>query len=69
MAVTDKGKEIGLIISKVERQLRRFGDSPLEGTTKHSKHQQMIVARERLPDISTSTMMRSLPLFVMRKPF
>ncbi len=29
--VTDKGEEIGLIISKVEKQLRRSGDSPLKG--------------------------------------
>jgi hypothetical protein len=31
VALTDKGEEIRLIISKVERQLRRSGDSPLEG--------------------------------------
>jgi hypothetical protein len=31
VAVTDKGEETRLIISKVERQLRRSGDSPLEG--------------------------------------
>ena len=31
VSVTDKGEEIGLIISKVEKQLRRSGDSPLEG--------------------------------------
>ena len=31
VAVTDKGEEIALIISKVERQLRRAGDSPLKG--------------------------------------
>jgi len=31
VAVTDKGEEIGLIISKVETQLRRSGDSPLKG--------------------------------------
>ena len=31
VAVTDKGEEIGLIISKVEQQLRRSGDSPLKG--------------------------------------
>jgi hypothetical protein len=31
VAVTDKGEEIGLIISKVERQRRRSGDSPLKG--------------------------------------
>jgi len=31
MTVTDKGEEIELIISKVEKQLRRSGDSPLKG--------------------------------------
>ena len=31
VAITDKGDETRLIISKVERQLRRSGDSPLEG--------------------------------------
>ena len=31
VAVADKGEEIRLIISKVERQLRRSGDSPLKG--------------------------------------
>ncbi|MFA5823787.1 MAG: hypothetical protein WC853_12035 [Thermodesulfovibrionales bacterium] len=32
VAVTSKGKEIGLIISKAEKQLRRSGDSPLKGS-------------------------------------
>ena len=31
VAVTDEGEEIGVIISKVEKQLRRSGDSPLKG--------------------------------------
>ena len=31
VAVTDKGEETSLIISKVEKQLRRSGDSPLKG--------------------------------------
>ena len=31
VTVTDKGEEIGLIISKAEKQLRRSGDSPLKG--------------------------------------
>ena len=31
VAVTDKGEETRLIISKVEKQLRRGGDSPLKG--------------------------------------
>ncbi|MFA5857901.1 MAG: hypothetical protein WC955_02430 [Elusimicrobiota bacterium] len=30
-AVTNEGEEIKLIISKVEKQLRRSGDSPLKG--------------------------------------
>jgi hypothetical protein len=29
--VTDKGEEMGLIVSKVEKQPRRSGDSPLKG--------------------------------------
>ena len=32
VAVTDKGEEIGLVISKVEKQGRRSGDSPLKGS-------------------------------------
>ncbi len=31
VAVTDKGEEMGLVISHVEKQLRRSGDSPLKG--------------------------------------
>jgi len=31
MTVTAKGEEMGLVISKVEKQLRRSGDSPLKG--------------------------------------
>lgn len=31
VAVTDKGEEIGLILSKAEKQLQRSGDSPLRG--------------------------------------
>ncbi len=31
VAVTDQGEEIGLIISQVQKQLRRSGDSPLVG--------------------------------------
>ena len=31
VAITDKGEEIRLIISKVEKHLSRSGDSPLEG--------------------------------------
>ncbi len=32
VTVTDKGEEIGLIISKVEKQLRRSGNSPFKGS-------------------------------------
>ena len=32
VAVTEKGEEIGLTISKAEKQLRRSGDSPLKGS-------------------------------------
>ncbi len=31
VAITDEGEEIELIISRVEKQLRRSGDSPLKG--------------------------------------
>ena len=31
VTVTDEGEEIGLIISRVEKQPRRSGDSPLKG--------------------------------------
>lgn len=31
VAITDKGQETRLIISKAEKQLRRTGDSPLKG--------------------------------------
>ena len=32
VAVTDKGEEARLVISKAEKQLRRSGDSPLKGS-------------------------------------
>src|SRR5256886_16548604 len=31
VTVTDKGEEMGLIVSTVQKQLRRSGDSPLKG--------------------------------------
>ena len=31
VVITDKGEEIKLIVSKVEKQLRRSGGSPLKG--------------------------------------
>jgi len=32
VTVTDQGEEMGLIVSKVEKQPRRSGDSPLKGS-------------------------------------
>ena len=32
VAITDKGEETGTILSNVEKQLRRSGDSPLKGS-------------------------------------
>jgi hypothetical protein len=46
VVVTDKGEELKLIVSKVEKQARRSGDSPLKG----SYESQMVMAddsRER----------------------
>ena len=37
VAITDKGDEIGLLISKAEKQLRRSGDSPLKGSYEPSQ--------------------------------
>jgi len=37
VAVTDKGEEIVLVISKAEKQLRRSGDSPLKGSYEPSQ--------------------------------
>jgi len=37
VAVTDKGDETGLVISKAEKQLRRSGDSPLKGSYESSQ--------------------------------
>ena len=37
VAVTDKGEEIGLTLSKVEKQPRRSGDSPLKGPYESQK--------------------------------
>jgi len=37
VAVTDKGEEIGLIVSKVEKQLQRSGDSPRKGSYESRK--------------------------------
>jgi hypothetical protein len=44
VAITDKGEELRLIISKAEKQLRRSGDSPLKG---HYEPQQVPAADSR----------------------
>jgi hypothetical protein len=42
VAVTEQGENTRLILSRAERQLRRFGDSPLEGTCDKAQ----VVARD-----------------------
>ena len=37
VAITEKGDEAALVVSRVEKQLRRSGDSPLKGT--YEQHQ------------------------------
>ena len=37
MAVTDKGEEMGLVVSNVEKHLQRSGDSPLKGRYESQK--------------------------------
>jgi len=37
VTVTDKGEEMGLVISKADKQLRRSGDSPLKGPYESSQ--------------------------------
>ncbi len=37
VAVADKGEEIGLVVSKVEKHLQRSGDSPLKGRYESQK--------------------------------
>jgi hypothetical protein len=37
VAITESGEEIGLVISKAEKQLRRSGDSPLKGPYESQK--------------------------------
>ena len=69
VVITDKGEEIKVIVSKVEKQLRRSGGSPLKGPYEASKCQQTTATRERLQDISTFTTMRSLRAFVVQKRF
>jgi len=46
VALTDKGEELGLIISKAEKQLRRSGDSPLQGSYE-AQHERADDSRQR----------------------
>jgi hypothetical protein len=45
-SVTEKGEEMGLVISKAERQPRRTGDSPLKGRSEPER-EPMSDARQR----------------------
>jgi hypothetical protein len=45
-SVTEKGEEMGLVISKAESQPRRTGDSPLKGRSEPEK-EKMSDARQR----------------------
>jgi hypothetical protein len=45
-SVTEKGEEMGLVISKAEKQPRRAGDSPLKGRSEPEK-EPMSDARQR----------------------
>jgi hypothetical protein len=55
----EEEEELELIISKVEKQLRRSGDSPLQGPYDPLQvYRQLTAARKRLRDISTFTTMR-----------
>ncbi len=58
VAVTDQGEETGLVISHVERQLRRAGIRRLKVPLKRNVSRRMIAAREHSRDISTFTMTR-----------
>jgi len=50
VAVTNKGEETRLIISKAEKQLRRSGDPPLRVPMNRCKCRKVIAARKRLRD-------------------
>jgi hypothetical protein len=67
VAGTDKEEETGLIISKVEKQLRRSGDSPLKGPHESQQVPADDSRQRTFTDISTFTMMRSLRLFVRQR--
>jgi hypothetical protein len=59
VAVTDKGEEARLIISKAEKQLSAVLGIPLlRGAMKPCRCPRTIAARKRLQDISTFIMMR-----------
>ena len=69
VAVTDNGEETGLVISAIEKQTRRSQSSRHTGPYEPQQVPETIVDRKPLPDILTSTTMRSSRAFVMRNPF
>jgi len=68
VAVTEKGEETSEILSDVEKQLRRSGDSPLKGT-----YEALQVpaddSRRHVRENSILTMTRSLRIFAMPTRF
>ena len=68
VVVTEKGEEIKEVISEVEKQLRRSGDSPLQGTYE-SLHVPADDSRQRAFTEQLNIMMRSLRVFVMQSLF
>ncbi len=43
VTVTDKGEEMGLIVSTVQKQLRRSGDSPLKGPYEQQQVESILI--------------------------
>jgi len=69
VVVTDQGEETSLIISRVERQLRRSGDSPLKGPYEAQKVPADDIRLRTFTGHSTFTTLRSLPRSVMPTRF
>ena len=58
VAITDEGEELELIISKVEKQLRRSGNSPVKGPYKSQQVPADGRRQRTFRDFSTFTMMQ-----------
>jgi len=58
VAVTNKGEETRLIISKAEKQLRRSDDSPLKGPYEPLQVPESDSRQKTLTRLSTFTMMQ-----------